>query len=96
MLDTLFPGLPIAASYCSFTDGSNPKPLGVPLIAFFFGMSFVLGIVEVPMLCSCYDWCKVVARVTKPVAGLWIGRAVMHLLVGGGILAIGVHQNVRP
>ncbi len=85
----LHPGLPVYALYNLF----NSKSLGYGLIAYFCCASFVLGIVEIPMLCACYEWCQTVARVTRPIAGLWVGRAAVHILVTAGILGIALHES---
>jgi hypothetical protein len=79
--------------YALFNVISGGTSIGIAEVTLFLVSSFVLGIIEIPMLCACYDWCRLVAKYTKPIAGLWVGRAAVHLLVGAGILALGVKEN---
>ncbi len=78
------------------TDINPPtKGMGWAEMVLMCCSSVLLGVIEFPMLCSCYTWCKVLQRLTTPVAGIWLGRAAVHLLIGGGICALGAHGNVR-
>ena len=87
------PGLPTYALFNTIGGSPTEPKLGWAEVTFFMFSSFVLGIVEIPMLCACYDWCRVLAKYTRPIAGLWVGRAVVHLLVAAGILGVGVNQG---
>lgn len=72
----------------------TPEAMGPVLAAMFFLAGIILGLVEVPTLCSCYEFCKVVAKYTRVLGGFWVARAGVNIFLASGLLALAVHRIV--
>jgi len=52
------------------------------------GMGALVALIELPMLCSCSRWCKLISAYTRVIAGFWVTRAVIYILIAAGGFAI--------
>jgi hypothetical protein len=89
----IFPALPTYSVYnmvVSVTDIANK--MEPTLWATFILSGVFLGLVEVPMLCSCYDFCKVIAKYTRVLGGFWVARAGVNIGLASGLLALTVNK----
>ncbi len=74
------------------TDPANA--MGTLLASMFFLSGIILGLVEVPTLCACYDFCKVIATYTRVLGGFWVARAGVNIGIASGLLALAAHKIV--
>lgn len=89
---TYHAALPAYAIFNSFS--TSVDRIGWYNVLYFISAGFILGLVEVPSMCSCYEWCKVVGRYTRILGGTWIGRAATHIALASGMLALAVIKKV--
>ena len=52
------------------------------------GTGALVALIELPLLCSCFKWCVVLSRYTRVIAGFWLTRAVIYILISAGGFAI--------
>jgi hypothetical protein len=57
-------------------------------------MSILLGLVELPSLCSCYSGCVTLAKYTKYVSAYWVPRALVSIGIAAGGFAIEVERRI--
>jgi hypothetical protein len=57
---------------------------------------FVVGLIELPILCSCNKYCQIFAQYTRVLGSLWIIRAGIYVGVAAGGFAIYQTQGFKP
>lgn len=70
-------------------------PESVGLNVYCIAIAVLIGLVEMPLICSCFRWCECVARYMKYITGWWWARSVMYILLTAGAYAIYATQHVQ-
>ena len=76
-------GMPIIAVW----QLMQPEPAFV-LCLYVGGMGALVALIELPLLCSCSRWCVLLGTYTRLLAGLWLTRAIIYILIAAGGFAI--------
>lgn len=83
-------------AYKLLTPAAGGGQAAIGLCIYTICVSPLLFVVEMPTLCKCFKFCNILTRYTKWIAGTWILRAVLYILIAAGAFAIYVVSALLP
>lgn len=81
-------GLAALGAYTLVTPTAGGAEAATGLSIYTICVSPLLFVVEMPTLCKCFKFCNILSKYTKWIAGTWILRAVLYILIAAGAFAI--------